>query len=371
MNIGYKVKVFDTVDDIGKDAIDAISDDPFFTYGWFKTLEQQVYFDFNPRYLAVYKKSELVALAPCFLDSLGHYFSFGPSVLPFMNELLSTGNGLGLWQKRILVCYSPFCYRSKVLLSENCGKQVVLNLLLEKIDYVCKREQILFSSFLFTSEFNSLLINSLPIFGYFRFAWKQTYYLDVPWLTFEEYLLSLKRKRRKSVRRDIRKCRENDIVFNAEPNFEEISARLSFLHSNLFRKHNNGRLSPFHPSFFEDLNFFAKENAIVFVARKNGEVIGFSLGLRKNGFFDSFMVGFDYKSEGVEYVYFNLAFYEIIKWAISNRATKIYFRFTADRAKTRRGCKKEQVFSFVKCHSKLLNLFVNPYIRLKYRTVRK
>lgn len=367
----YEVKVFNTVDEIDKVSIDAISSDACYTYGWFKTLEQQANFDFHPCYLAVYKQGELVALAPCYLDSLGHYFSFGPSVLPFMSELLSTGSRLGLWQKRILVCYSPFCYRSKVLLSENCEKQIVLNLILEKIDYVCKKEQILFSSFLFTSEFDSLLTNTIPNFGHLRFPWKHTYYLDVPWSTFEEYLSSLKRTRRKLVLRDIRKCEENDVIFGSEPIFEEISTRLSFLHSNLFRKYNNGQPSPFNPAFFKDLSIFAEDTAKVFVARKNGKVIGFSLSLRKDGFLDNFMVGFDYTSEGVEYVYFNLAFYETIKWAIKNRVKKIYYRFTADKAKIRRGCKKEQIFSFVKCHNTFLNLFVTLYVRLKYRKVHR
>ena len=35
------VKVFLSVDDIGRDSINSISNDGFFTYEWFKTLETQ------------------------------------------------------------------------------------------------------------------------------------------------------------------------------------------------------------------------------------------------------------------------------------------------------------------------------------------
>ena len=39
MTLDLETRVFKTVDEIGKDAIDSLVDDGFFTYGWFKTLE--------------------------------------------------------------------------------------------------------------------------------------------------------------------------------------------------------------------------------------------------------------------------------------------------------------------------------------------
>lgn len=71
-----------------------------------------------------------------------------------------------------------------------------------------------------------------------------------------------------------------------------------------------------------------------------------------------------------DFAYFNLS-YETTKWAIKEHIKRINYRFTAEEAKLRRGCSQEQIFSFVKCHNKFLNLFYNTYIRQKYRKIYK
>ncbi|MBN1244235.1 GNAT family N-acetyltransferase [Candidatus Bathyarchaeota archaeon] len=364
----YDIQVFTTVDDIGKDSIDAISGDSAFTYGWFKTIEHQTNLNFTPKYFAAYESDKLIGLAPCFLDTIGNYFSFGPHVIPFMSELMRLGERVGIWQKRILVCYSPFCYRSKILLSETCSKKDVLHLLLEKIDYICKKERILFSSFLFVSEFDKLLSNEVWTFHYKKFPWKYTYYIDVNWSNFEEYLTSLTRWSRKTIRRDIKKCRENGVIFNYEAELGELSEKLSFLHSNLFRKHNKGHLnSPYQPSFFKSLNEFAGDSVKVFIAQKKGKVMGFSLRMGHKNVLDSIMVGFDYDFQETDCAYFNLAFYEPIKWAIKKGFKKIYYRFTAEEGKIRRGCKREQIFTYVKCYNRFLDALADVYVKRKYK----
>lgn len=129
MTAKYEVRVFNTIDGIGKEPIDVISNDPFFTYGWFKTLEEQKDFKIAPFYIAVYKQNNLVAFAPCFIDLFNHYFSYGPYVVPFMRSLLKIGNTLRLWKKQVLLCYSPFCFRSKIQVGENFRNPLVFALI--------------------------------------------------------------------------------------------------------------------------------------------------------------------------------------------------------------------------------------------------
>ena len=63
---GKEVRVFRSIDEIGKSTMDSIADDPFFTYGWFKTLETQQTYRYSPIYLAVYDESKVVCVAPFF-----------------------------------------------------------------------------------------------------------------------------------------------------------------------------------------------------------------------------------------------------------------------------------------------------------------
>lgn len=364
MSSKYEVKVFNTVEDIGKDSIDAISNDPFFTYGWLKTLEASKLLKSVPLYVAVYNENGLVAFLPCFIDLAGQYFLYGP-FLPLMKRILDLSRKLGIYQDHVLMCYSPFCYRSKILLGRTSDRKLILGLLSRKIDELCREQRILFTSFQFISECDSFLTVNLQNYQYFKIPWwTDTMYLAVQWSTFEEYMSSLPRSSRKTVRREIRKCQERGVEITEEPTFGELAEKLSVLYSNLHKKYNPRSRSPFDPSFFRTLSEHTQGKAKVFVAKKAGEVVGFILLIRQKDVADAFIVGFEYGSfqSHTDFTYFNL-FYEATKWAIKERIKRINYRFTAEEAKIRRGCSKEQIFSFVKCHNKLLNLFYNIYAK--------
>jgi len=46
-------KVLKTIDSIGREALDSLVNDGFFTYGWFKTLETSKLFNLNPFYVTI------------------------------------------------------------------------------------------------------------------------------------------------------------------------------------------------------------------------------------------------------------------------------------------------------------------------------
>ena len=77
-----EIKVYHSVDDIG-DTIDQISDDSFFTYGWFKTLESFGRLP-EPFYLTLSHDGETIGIAPCFIDKVNDFFEWGPNILPFL-----------------------------------------------------------------------------------------------------------------------------------------------------------------------------------------------------------------------------------------------------------------------------------------------
>lgn len=79
-----QVTVTHTVDDISE-SIDRISNDSFFTYGWFKTLESFGRLP-DPLYLILSHEQEIVAIAPCFIDKTDDFFSWGPNIFPFLHR---------------------------------------------------------------------------------------------------------------------------------------------------------------------------------------------------------------------------------------------------------------------------------------------
>jgi predicted N-acyltransferase len=204
------VKILKSVDEIGKDPIDSLSNDSFYTYEWFRTVEATPAFKLEPFYISVFDGDRLVAFAPCFLDLGGNYnFYGGPKTVPLMYKILRVGKLTGLSKGHVLLCYSPMCLRSAVLVDRGTNEQSALNLVSSGIDSVCRRERILFSSFLFVSENDKRLTSGLEGLGYAKYPYDSTLSLDVVWSSFDEYLKSFSCHMRKNVRREIRKFAES------------------------------------------------------------------------------------------------------------------------------------------------------------------
>jgi predicted N-acyltransferase len=358
MSLDKVFKVVRSIDEIGKD-VDLLSDDPFFTYGWFKTLEIQRTFSFSPIYVAVYDENKLVAFAPFFLNIV-EFSSKSPFIA---RALLNLIKGLFFGTIKELNCYSPRCYRGKILFSDKKEEKLILNLLCKEIDLICAKEKILKSQFAYISEFDDSLFDGFKSYGYQRIKGITTYYLDVEWSSFDEYLKSLLKKNRSNVTREIRKCIENGVTIE-EPELGNLATKLSELYTNLSLRYNKDAKLIFDPSFFKNLDMYAKEKIKLFTAKKNGETVGFSLSLRHKEVLDVVLVGFDYDAQSkTDFSYFNLAYYSPLKWGMENGIKKIYYRLTMEKIKIARGCKPERTFDFVKYHNTFINTIYSKVLK--------
>ncbi len=316
--------------------------------------------------MTAYSNEKLVGFAPCFYDFMGSYFWFGlPLVIPYMKNILNLSNRIHLNQNNVLMCYSPFCYRTKILLDNNFEREMVIRKLSEEIDLLCKKEKILFSSFMFVSEFDKHLLKNLENCGYHKSLWRPTLYLDVRWQNFEGYLESLSPQVRRSVKREIKKCAEKGITIEKLTEFKDLSNILSNQALKLAAKYNN-KMKFFEPDFYESLSNYAKSNTIVFAAKKKDELIGFSLCLRKGDTLDVFHCGFNYDVlDKTDFVYFNVGYYTPIEWAIQEGLKKIFYRIGVERLKYKRGCKPEFQYNLTKCHNRLLGTQISLYLMYK------
>jgi predicted N-acyltransferase len=373
------VKVFKSISKLSPEEINSVSSDAFFTYEWFKTLESSKSSNICPVYFVAYAQDKVLAIAPCFIDKLDQFFYYSgrlPLVLPLFRKMLIYGHKIGFCQEHVLICFSPFAGRTKVCFSENVDKDSILSSLMEKMAEFCKKERILFSSFLSVSEQDKTLIKNLANFMYVKApGLYPTFYLDVKWANFEEYVNGLKYKVRKNVRREIRKCAENNVKIT-EAKIDDYAEQLSSLHSILISKYVKAAKNPFGSSFFKSLSRNANGKTKLFIARKDGQVVGFCL-LFTHGFIsDVWIAGFNYElQKNTDFAYFNLAYYTPIQWAIKEGIKKIYYRSTAEKIKLDRGCLTEKSYCFVKFHDQVLGplfdfgLNTPPYSYLRDRYI--
>ncbi len=354
-------KILKSVDILGKSFVNSLSTDPHCTYEWFKTMEnimkQDVY------YVAVFCGANPVAFTPCFIDQKDTYFANTPKLIPFLTKILTFADFLNLYNRHALLCHSPAgCWRSGILCDENYDKSLIIGKISEGIDCLCKTGRISISCFICVSASEANLMNSLNDFGYRKLPWRKTYTIKIRWTTFDEYLMSLNYKVRKNVRRELKKSGENSVKIEAISEFEQLSLVLSNLYSNLYFKYNR-RQSPYYDaSFFKSLSRHAGDKTLLFLAKKNEKIVGFTLCMQHKETLEGFKCGFDYSAcSNNDYVYLNLVYYAPIKWAIENGIKEIYYGTGMAEIKLKRGCESDESFYFVKCYDGILDSLARFY----------
>lgn len=360
MALGQEIRVFQSVEELGKDSVNAMTDDPCYTYDWFRALETQQSHNSSLRYLAVFDEDRLVAVAPCSIESV-RLRTFVTTPFPKVLDQIGV-------KMRTLCCLSPLSMRSKVLLVKNLDGRPILGLLAKKVDEICRKQKIMFSYFPFVSQFDRLLMENLQNHGYIKRRTYTAFYLDVQWRSFQDYLGSLKPKVASNVRREIKKCIENRITIE-ESKEKNLATKLSELYSNLSLKYKN-RENAYDADFFSKINEHARARTKLFVAKKNNEIVGFSLTLWQKEILDVMIVGFNYDVQTkTDFTYFNLAYYAPIQWAIEHGVRKVYYRTLAEQAKLARGCKQEKTYFFVKYHNQPLRVVTTKVLHPFYDRV--
>jgi predicted N-acyltransferase len=317
----------------------------------------------SPIYIAVFQNEKIVAIAPCYIDSTGQFFQYGPKFTPYFQRIASLCQNLKLFSNLSLLFYSPFCFRSKLLLEKNVNEKHILNLIVKKLDEICKEKKFLFTTFLFVSEFDKLLMDNLQNYGYMKFPTITTYYLESKWSSFEQYLKSFKTKTQNEIKRQIRKFEDTQIVIT-QKDFGAFAEKFSELSANLASKYCRTKQDSVLTSLFVMLNKYTQDKIKFFIAKKNNNIVGFSMFLRHNDVLDAWIVGFDYQFlTKTDFTYFNLCYYLPTQWAINEGIRKIYYRWKAEDIKMKRGCIPEKNFLFVKCNSWLFSILINSALR--------
>ena len=172
-------------------------------------------------------------------------------------------------------------------------------------------------------------------------------YLETNFNSFDQYLHSLKCKRRRSVRKNVEIFKSHNVSFEYCENPGQYQDRLYELANNVSQK-NATHGSPFllDRSIFKLLESKMKQHFHLILAKKENEIIGFSLILEKNNVFDYRAVGLDYFYSKDAAVYFNL-FYEVIRLAINRKINRIEMGITQIHIKKRLGCSLRQEHAFI------------------------
>ncbi|HSR25113.1 MAG TPA: GNAT family N-acetyltransferase [Candidatus Eisenbacteria bacterium] len=188
--------------------------------------------------------------------------------------------------------------------------------------------------------------------------------LEVAWPTFEDYLRSRTKTRRKSIRAEVDRFRAQFAV--EVTGAEGLTDELVPLHARWRAKHGRpvpeAELSRQYASIRERLGPAVR----VFIARREDRPAAFAQFYEHRGTLYSRAIGFDYDSVEGRFAYFNLLFYEPLRHAMAHGLRALDYSFESYEAKVGRGCALQHLLVLLKPLAPVGPWF-DEYVRLTDR----
>ncbi|MBT3407427.1 hypothetical protein HOD20_01715 [archaeon] len=357
----YKIEVIKSIENIDEKEWDSICKYTISSWGWYAMAEKTKCIRINPRHMIIRKGEEIVAIFPMYIESKNSEFTLINNIIFRGSKLL---NKFKLRQYPALICGWPPSLREKMMFNKKHEKdyQKITNMFFKEIDKIAEEEKIKFSALTYVSSFDKLK-NNVPdnykIFPYLN----GLAYLDNKFETFYDYEMSMKSRDRKRVRREIKKNKESGVEIirlNDISGYEKIFAEL-FL--NMLEKYNDTE-SLKDEEYFKNLNKYLKGKFTAYIAKLDGEIIGFQITLGKE-YKHGYMVGLNHEKTKDNFTYFNLCYYNPIEDMIKEKSKIMFKGFTHLYLKQKRGSKLDYPDLMIKTYDNKSKILFGILILVK------
>lgn len=262
-----------------------------------------------PLILGVYSNKKLIGASYLYLKNN----SYGEYIFDWAWADAWKRNGLQYYPK--LVGAVPFTPATgpKVLCADENDKPKIIELISDKIKKMVNSREISTAHFLFNdeSELKFFEQNGFTIRKTFQFHWRNRDYEN-----FDSFLMELKQKKRKEIRRE-RKLLAKENLEIVEVTGKDVGQYADLFYqlylSTIDKKWSSDYLTP---KFFKEIFACMQENIILFLAKKESEIIAGTLNFRKgNKLFGRYWGCF----EDIPNLHFELCYYKPIEYAIQNK----------------------------------------------------
>jgi len=165
-------------------------------------------------------------------------------------------------------------------------------------------------------------------------------YIEVGTMSFEDYLSALSQKRRASARREIRALEGCGHRARIEPLAGWI-AEMAPLLAELQARHHLPSSSSVLAGFLERLARAIGERARAVVVESGGQLMGFCILLEHQADLHAYKIGFDSDRARRCGIYFNIGYYEPLRYAMANGLRRLHLGPGSLAAKLLRGARLE------------------------------
>lgn len=164
------------------------------------------------------------------------------------------------------------------------------------------------------------------------------------WSDFDGYVATLKKSRRNKVRRERREYDASGIRTSIWHGTDKLDERTAKLQLAVRDKYGVGGSIESITRDYENLSLTVEDHVLVFLAEIDHEPVGMCLALLDGDRLHLRLVGFDY-DKADDFLYFNILFYEPIRWGIAHGITSYMFGTGSYSAKLARGCRPKPLYA--------------------------
>ena len=296
------------------------------SYGWFKTVEDS---GMRDMYYVIVRENKRLTAAAC---AHVYYKRIFALKVPF----ILVGSPLGT---------------SHAFFSHNPAQTGALLTGLKEVQKKVKAQGLILS---YLDE------KSKDLKGFVTLPMMDDTYIDLEFADFNEYLLSLRYKVRKSIKNTLKRTERLGVKTVVTNDFLKWKDTACTLQGYLCEEHNDyewhltGR-------FYESLETHFKENAELLVFLRDDIPLACILALYVPGVVHYRFAGVD--PDYREYQAYFLIYYEGIKRAIEKRQKRAYYGLTTYEFKERIGCKRKPLFEAVKMDNPFIHLSLQSYAK--------
>ncbi|MDD5730357.1 MAG: GNAT family N-acetyltransferase [Candidatus Omnitrophica bacterium] len=307
------VKIFASIADIDKNEWDDIFPDIAESYGFFKTIDESLSRQFKSYYILIYENSRIECAAPCFIMD----YPLETTVEGPLKKILTRLKNIAprLFTLRILICGCQAA-EGKIGIREPGRKDIALTLVNEMYKLALKEKAHLIAFKDFDEKFTGFF-GPLSKIGFHKVQGYPSVELDVRFNSFEEYLDSLSKPTRKSLRKKFKQLEEKakiDMEITSD-----ISGLLDEAHTLYLNTLNKSEVQfeRLTKDFFKNISKNMPAETKYFLWRINGKLVAFDLCLVKGDMLVDEYIGLDYEV-AYEYSLYYVSFRDIVSWCIQN-----------------------------------------------------
>lgn len=193
-------------------------------------------------------------------------------------------------------------------------------------------------AFMFVDE-DDPLRDELIRRGYLSFLHASAAIMDIGFDSFDGYLSQFSAHRRKRIRRELRTFREAGVEFSDRP-LDEVIEEITPLGMALESRYGaEGDTVAAFQSSLRVISDAVGDRTVVLTAEHGGRIRGYVIAIRWQDALILRTAGFDYDFRGRMPLYYGVAFYHAIEYALACGLSRIYYGIESAEAKESRGCR--------------------------------